>query len=446
MLVCVYAAANSSAPKSKLKISTPSVTCKKPSNSKSSATSISFAASKGHELPPGITLTAEGLLSGTPTPAGVGHTYTFQIFAEDAEGYLGSQNYNYGVGEPTVALSPASLPDAPTGVAYNQEFSATGGAAPYTYSVTAGSLPPGLILTAGGTLEGVPTEVGSYSFAVTSTDANGYMGSQTYELKVPLAAPSVTGLSPAAGLAAGGTAVTISGGNFVEVTGVNFGGVPASSFKVNSAGSITAVAPPGSARVDVSVSNPTGTSPTTAADQFEYVAPGPAPTVTKLSKTYGPVAGGSELTITGAGFTGVTGVSIAGVPTTWRVISSTAIAAKVPAHAPGKGYVVVTTPNGTNANASSAAYKFEPAVEELEPASAVAGAAAVVRVHGSGFATAPGATLVKFGTAKAAKVECPTSSLCIVTTPILGKGSVAVTVTVNKVTSAKVAADVFKFE
>ena len=84
--------------------------------------------------------------------------------------------------------------------------------------------------------------------------------------------PSVTGVSPATGSVAGGTSVTITGYAFIGATNVYFGGVPATSYTVNSISSITATAPSGSAGiVDVTVTTASGTSVTSAADQFTYM-------------------------------------------------------------------------------------------------------------------------------------------------------------------------------
>jgi hypothetical protein len=86
--------------------------------------------------------------------------------------------------------------------------------------------------------------------------------------------PTVTALGPASGSFLGGTAVAVSGTDFTDVSAVSFGGVPATSFTVSSAGLLTAVAPPAAApgTVDVTVTTVAGTSPTSAADKFTYVA------------------------------------------------------------------------------------------------------------------------------------------------------------------------------
>jgi RHS repeat-associated protein len=57
--------------------------------------------------------------------------------------------------------------------------------------------------------------------------------------------PTVTGVSPSSGSSAGGTSVSITGTNFTGATAVTFGSIPAASFTVNSASSITATDPTG---------------------------------------------------------------------------------------------------------------------------------------------------------------------------------------------------------
>ncbi|HTZ08842.1 MAG TPA: IPT/TIG domain-containing protein, partial [Acidimicrobiales bacterium] len=79
---------------------------------------------------------------------------------------------------------------------------------------------------------------------------------------------TVAGVSPSSGFDSGGTTVTITGSGFSGVTKVDFGSVPA-AFVTNSATQITATSPPGAdGTVDVTVGNSSGSSATSAADQF----------------------------------------------------------------------------------------------------------------------------------------------------------------------------------
>jgi large repetitive protein len=85
------------------------------------------------------------------------------------------------------------------------------------------------------------------------------------------AIPAVAQLTPQSGPAAGGTSVVIGGQGFTGATTVAFGGVVAPAFTVNSDIKITAISPPGSGVVDVTVTTSGGISPVTVADQFTYV-------------------------------------------------------------------------------------------------------------------------------------------------------------------------------
>lgn len=136
-------------------------------------------------LPIGLTLGADGSISGTGLADG---TFTFTISAEDSTGgtpITGSQVYSLSVAPPTITLSPANLPNGRAGTPYSGFIAAGGGISPYSYAAT-GSLPPGLTLSASGLLSGTPTETDSFSFSVTATDSSGgtgpHTGTQTYSL------------------------------------------------------------------------------------------------------------------------------------------------------------------------------------------------------------------------------------------------------------------------
>jgi IPT/TIG domain/Putative Flp pilus-assembly TadE/G-like len=83
--------------------------------------------------------------------------------------------------------------------------------------------------------------------------------------------PIVSGLSPSAGSASGGDAVTITGAYFSGATKVTFGGKPA-SFTVMSDTTIVAVSPSGSSgnTVDILVTTGGGTSSVNVSDRYTY--------------------------------------------------------------------------------------------------------------------------------------------------------------------------------
>lgn len=135
-------------------------------------------------LPPGMSFTTGGVLSGTPTATG---TYNFTIGTTDGSLCTASTSYSITVACPTVSLSPVSgtLPDATAGTAYTQNITLTGSTSTtITYAVSAGTLPAGVTLTTAGVLAGTATTPGTYNFTVTGTDQYGCNASRAYTLTV----------------------------------------------------------------------------------------------------------------------------------------------------------------------------------------------------------------------------------------------------------------------
>jgi hypothetical protein len=93
-------------------------------------------------------------------------------------------------------------------------------------------------------------------------------------------APTVTGLDPSSGPAAGGTLMTITGSGFSPTPGattISFGGVAAADASCSSATQCTATSPPGIGTVSVRVTVGGQQSADTPADDFTYLPFGPAP-------------------------------------------------------------------------------------------------------------------------------------------------------------------------
>jgi len=146
-------------------------------------------------LPPGLTLTSSGLLSGTPTTTG---TWIFTITATDANGCMGFRAYTITIApcQPLTIL-PATLPNATLGSHYSQTIVETNGTAPYIFGVTVGTLPAGLTLTSAGVLAGTPTTAGTSTFTIRGTDAKGCFAELSYTILVNLLpCPPIT-VSPA---------------------------------------------------------------------------------------------------------------------------------------------------------------------------------------------------------------------------------------------------------
>ena len=126
-------------------------------------------------VPPGLTLGADGSLTGTPTAAG---SFVFTVTATDSAQppASGSQPFTVTISTPgPPVLIPGQTPPAGVhGTAYSFTFTATGGNLPLSWTVTAGTLPPGLTLDPNGTLSGTPTAASStpFAFTVTVTDSS----------------------------------------------------------------------------------------------------------------------------------------------------------------------------------------------------------------------------------------------------------------------------------
>ncbi len=216
--------------------------------------------------------------------------------------------------------------------------------------------------------------------------------------------PAVTAVTPSTGSTDGGTSVTVLGVGFTDATRVAFGRVGASRYHVDSDTQITAVSPTQAAGVsDISVSTSRGTSALVAADRFTYRVP--APTVTGVSPSSGPVQGDTTLAITGTHFTGATKVSFGATPAlSFEVLSDTRIAALTPPLT-GAHTVVVTTPAGASSKTAAAGrytFKIVPTLTALSPSSGPIGGGTAVTISGSGLSRA---TRVLFGAVPASSFQ-----------------------------------------
>jgi hypothetical protein len=145
-------------------------------------------------LPPGLTLSAAGGLSGTPTTAG---TFSIVVTATDAAGNTASGTFRVTIA-PQLVVTPSSIPGAVVGNAISPvQLTATGGTPPYQWQ--SANLPPGLTLALNGTLSGTPSAAGTFPFTVLAVDSNGALASGTESLTVALPtgpAATIGGLPP----------------------------------------------------------------------------------------------------------------------------------------------------------------------------------------------------------------------------------------------------------
>jgi hypothetical protein len=161
-----------------------------------------------------------------------------------------------------------------------------------------------------------------------------------------LAAPTITGVSPALGKTAGGTFVTISGTNFGTVLAsvtVKFGASSGTVTNVTD-NTITVTTPAhGAGVVDVVVTAPGGTF--TLDDGYTYMG---TPTIVTIVPNTGPAGVGTNVTISGTNFgTGMTVTFGGEAATNVVVVNSTTITCTTPLLPAGYVEVVVTAEWGS---------------------------------------------------------------------------------------------------
>lgn len=225
-------------------------------------------------------------------------------------------------------------------------------------------------------------------------------------------------LSPTSGPSTGGTSVTITGRDLMRVTSITFGGT-AATINQKTETSITVTSPPrppGNATVRLSDSN--GSSSLS----FTYQAP--PPQIQNISPSSGPVAGGNNVTITGAELSTVTSVKFGGTAATISSKSASQIVVVAPPHAAGNVTVRVESPSGS----ATGSYRYDappgPVVTKISPASGPTAGNQVVTITGTNFSEV---TSVSFG-GSIAKINSKTATSIVVTTPAHGAGQVTVSV------------------
>jgi YVTN family beta-propeller protein len=325
----------------------------------------------------------------------------------------------------------------------------------------------------------VYSQGGTYHASVTITDTdgtststvfsgqtvslNGSPSAQAFEdVNVPYEVPAVSAVAPSSGQANEVTSLIVTGTNFFDVTSVHVGAVAVTGYSVDPSGTQISniLAPAQSAgSFDVTVTNPGGTSAITPADVFTYLpttAPASgAPTVTNLSLHFGPVAGGTGVTITGTNFSSASAVHFGSLAaSTFSVnASGTAITVLSPiAATAGTVDVTVTTPVATSQVTTSDVFSYlaapvvaaAPVVSSLSPNFGPTSGLSSVDVSGENFTSV---SAVYFGTDAAESFVVNSSGdLSAVSPAVPHAGTVDVTVVTSVGTSAVTVHDAFTYE
>jgi hypothetical protein len=262
--------------------------------------------------------------------------------------------------------------------------------------------------------------VGTVDIAVTTPSGTDTTAGGAYRYA---ALPNITGaLSPNLGPIAGGLpAVDIPGTNLLGTISVTFDGIPGTDIFASDTDII--VTPPAHAAgtVDIVVTTPGGV--VQANSGYTYIA---LPTITTVTPSPGPVAGGTLVTITGTNLNTTTLLEIDGVQTVFTAVDDTHITFTSPAHAAGAVNVAVTTAGGLATRVNGYTYSAAPFITSLSPDNGSTAGGTVVTITGSGFT---GATAVGFAGTPATSFTVVSDTQITVTTPAHALSFSTVTVT-----------------
>ncbi len=157
-----------------------------------------FTWSEAGPLPPGLALSPDGQLTGTPVTAG---DYSVTIIVSDSSvpALTGNLSVSVSISDSPIVVS--STPQPPGGVVTNLYAGgafrvASGGSPPFTWTVTSGGLPNGLALATNGALTGTPTSTGTFSFTVTATDSAQTPATGSHQFSIQVNPPAALVVNP----------------------------------------------------------------------------------------------------------------------------------------------------------------------------------------------------------------------------------------------------------
>lgn len=179
-------------------------------------------------LPAGLTLSAAGAISGTPTTAG-NSSFTAQAKDSGTPQQTVQQAFSVTI-YAGLTITTTSLPNGTVNSTYSATLTSAGGTGTATWSVSQGTLPSGLNLSSTGVISGTPATSGLSSFTVSVTDSSSPPQTKTQALSLTISPVlSITTTSLPAGTV--GTSysqnIQTSGGTLPISWSVSAGSLPA---------------------------------------------------------------------------------------------------------------------------------------------------------------------------------------------------------------------------
>jgi uncharacterized protein (TIGR03437 family) len=132
-------------------------------------------------LPPGLSATSSGVISGVPV---IDVSTSLGVTARDSGGESTTASVGLNI-LPRLTFTGNSDFTATQGRLFNGSLTARGGLSPYTYSLAQGSsLPSGLTLGGNGSITGTPTQAGITQFQAIVTDVGGRTAQRGFSIRV----------------------------------------------------------------------------------------------------------------------------------------------------------------------------------------------------------------------------------------------------------------------
>lgn len=299
-------------------------------------------------------------------------SYTFTSQASNSNGTSGNSP------TVTVVLAAPSTPGMPTVTAGNTTATVTvmpanSGGTPTTYTVTAS---PGVSACtvygpSGSCIVSGLSNGTAYTFTSVATNLVGSSSSS----------PTSASVTPTAQTPGAPTNIVAVAGNARATVSwaapSNMGGSSITSYSVTSTPSSSGCTTSGTSCTVSGLTNGTAYTFTstatnaqgagTASQASAAVSPsaGPLPSIVGIAPSTGDQVGGTEVRISGANLTGVTGLTFGGIPATNIVVdpnaNGTIVTARTPAYAGGPVDVVLTAPSGSVTDSGGFTYAAPPA-------------------------------------------------------------------------------------
>ena len=190
-----------------------------------------FTLLPGTALPPGVTLSSTGIVTGTPTAAGL---FSVGVQVADALNQKVNRTLQFPVSTGTLTSTQQVLPPVTIGTLYTANLTPLGGVPGYMFAPL-GTLPTYVTLSPTGVLQATFPIAGAQTISYVVTDAVGNSVQSSVKIQATLPAPATTAIVNSASNLPG----AVSPGEIITIYGTNLGPTTASYATFGTNGDVT---------------------------------------------------------------------------------------------------------------------------------------------------------------------------------------------------------------